>query len=66
VKGSTSPILVVHSRDDEIIPFHHGESIYNAANEPKAFVEIRGGHNDAHTTSAAIYRDGILAFLESL
>ena len=60
---STSPILVVHSRDDEIIPFHHGESIYNAANEPKTFLELRGGHNDAHATSEAIYRDGIQAFL---
>lgn len=66
VTRSTRPVLVVHSRDDEIIPFHHGESIYAAANEPKAFLEIRGGHNDAHTTSAATYRDGIQAFLESL
>jgi len=66
VTRSTSPILVVHSRDDEIIPFHHGESIYGAANEPKAFLELRGGHNDAHTTSETIYRDGIQAFLNSL
>ena len=60
------PILVVHSRDDEIIPFHHGEAIFNAANEPKAFLEIRGGHNDAHANSAAIYLDGVRKFVESL
>jgi fermentation-respiration switch protein FrsA (DUF1100 family) len=66
VTKSNSPVLVVHSRNDEIIPFHHGESIYNAANEPKAFLELRGGHNDAHALSAATYRDGIQSFLNSL
>ena len=62
----TCPVLVVHSRDDEIIPFHHGEAIYDAANEPKQFLEIRGGHNDGHAMSANVYRSGILDFLETL
>ncbi len=66
VSEVTSPVLVVHSRDDEIIPFHHGEAIYKAANEPKTFLEIRGGHNDGHAVSAAAYRDGMLEFLSSL
>lgn len=66
VAESTCPVLVVHSRDDEIIPFHHGKAIYSAANEPKTFLEIRGGHNDAHTTSAATYLDGVQSFLNSL
>ena len=63
---ANSPVLVVHSRDDEIIPFHHGEAIYAAANEPKRFLEIRGGHNDGHAVSATTYRDGMLEFLSSL
>jgi fermentation-respiration switch protein FrsA (DUF1100 family) len=62
----TSPVLVVHSRDDEIIPFHHGEAIFAAANEPKTFLEIRGGHNDGHAVSATVYRDGMQEFLNSL
>ena len=66
VQKATSPVLVVHSRDDEIIPFHHGEAIFAAANEPKTFLEIRGGHNDGHAVSATIYRDGMRAFLNSL
>lgn len=66
IEKVTSPVLVVHSRDDEIIPFHHGEKIYAAANQPKTFLEIRGGHNDGHAVSAAAYRDGMLAFLNSL
>jgi fermentation-respiration switch protein FrsA (DUF1100 family) len=66
VAKATCPVLVVHSRDDEIIPFHHGQAIYGAANEPKQFLEIRGGHNDGHATSATVYSDGIQAFLASL
>ncbi len=40
-----TPILVIHSTMDEIVPFHLGRKLYNAANEPKEFVEIQGGHN---------------------
>jgi len=66
VAKATCPVLVVHSRDDEIIPFHHGETIYDAANEPKQFLEIRGGHNDGHAVSATVYGNGIQDFLASL
>jgi len=60
------PVLVVHSRDDEIIPFHHGEVIFSAAHEPKSFIALRGGHNDAHWTSETDYLDGLRGFLDSL
>ena len=66
VANADCPVLVVHSRDDEIIPFRHGEAIFGAAREPKTFLEIRGGHNDAHATSAAAYREGLRGFLDSL
>ncbi len=41
-----APVLVAHSREDEIIPFSHGRSLHENAHEPKQFVELRGGHND--------------------
>jgi fermentation-respiration switch protein FrsA (DUF1100 family) len=66
VAQAPCPVLVVHSRDDEIIPFHHGETIFSAVPGPKTFLEIRGGHNDAHATSAAAYYDGLRSFLDSL
>ena len=65
VTKATCPVLVVHSRDDEIIPFHHGEALFSAANEPKSFLELRGGHNDAHFTSESDYIDGLRRFLRS-
>lgn len=57
------PVLVVHSRNDEIIPFRHGEALYAAANEPKELLEIHGGHNDGFLVSGARYTGGIEAFL---
>lgn len=42
----TSPVLVIHSRHDDIIPFAHGERLFAAARAPKQFMEIEGGHND--------------------
>ena len=46
VRQSKAPLLVAHSRDDEIIPFAHGRAIFEAAAGPKRFLEMRGGHND--------------------
>ena len=40
------PLLVAHSRDDEIVPFAHGERLYAAATGAKSLLEMRGGHND--------------------
>lgn len=65
VAKATCPVLVVHSRHDDIIPFHHGKALFSAANEPKFFVELRGGHNDASITSQTVYLDGLRSFLQS-
>lgn len=45
VKKLSIPLMIIHSTSDEVIPFHLGRKLYNAANEPKEFVEIQGGHN---------------------
>ncbi|MCE8022811.1 alpha/beta hydrolase [Billgrantia aerodenitrificans] len=59
-----SPLLVIHSRDDEIIPFSEGEAVYRAANEPKELLTIRGGHNTGFIDSEPDYSTGIDAFLQ--
>ena len=42
----TAPVLIAHSPEDEIIPFEHGRALFAAANPPKLFLELAGGHND--------------------
>ncbi|MDP2834030.1 MAG: alpha/beta hydrolase [Pseudomonadota bacterium] len=41
-----SPVLVAHSPDDEIVPFRHGQRLFQAAPAPKVFLQLAGGHND--------------------
>lgn len=56
VKGVRCPVLVIHSRTDGMIAFHHGEKIFAAAPEPKWFLEIHGTHNSGFVESDDIYR----------
>lgn len=58
------PVLIIHSREDELIPFRHGQELFAAANPPKQFLEIRGGHNDAYFLTGADYARGLDEFLE--
>ena len=66
VREAGSPVLVIHSRDDEIVRFRHGEAIFAAAGEPKSFLEIRGTHNDAFLRDEGNYIAGLRSFLETL
>ena len=58
-----SPILFIHSKTDEIVPYELGARLFAAANEPKSFLEIRGGHNDGFYVSMDTYAKGIAEFL---
>ena len=66
VRDVQCPILVVHSRDDEIIPFRHGEAIFASANEPRTLLAIRGTHNDAFLRDERTYIEGLRMFLTGL
>jgi fermentation-respiration switch protein FrsA (DUF1100 family) len=66
VRDVRCPILVIHSRDDEIIPFHHGEAIFASANEPRTLLTIRGTHNDAFLLDERAYVEGLRTFLTDL
>jgi len=60
----SSPLLVVHSQQDEIIPFDMGETIFAAAPEPKEMLVISGDHNGGFLLNRERYQATINAFLE--
>jgi pimeloyl-ACP methyl ester carboxylesterase len=60
------PVLVIHSIDDEIIPFHHGERNFQVANQPKKLVRLRGDHNGGFLDSLETYRNGVNEFIQSI
>ena len=45
LQSVTCPVFIAHSPQDEIVPFAHGRALYQAAPEPKQFLELQGGHN---------------------
>jgi len=57
------PLLVLHSKDDEIIPFYMGKKIFHAANQPKYFVTMKGDHNSGFLFSQPGYEQSILEFI---
>lgn len=57
------PVLIIHSRDDEIIPFAMGKALYEAAPAPKAFLELAGDHNNGFLLSGDRYRDELGQFI---
>lgn len=49
------PIIFIHSKNDEVIPFEQSQRNYSAANEPKKFIEINGGHGSGFLLSKQTY-----------
>ncbi|MSP97836.1 MAG: alpha/beta hydrolase [Betaproteobacteria bacterium] len=58
-----APVLVAHSREDEIVPFAHGEALFAATSEPKQFLELRGGHNEGFVFAREDWVRAVDAFL---
>jgi fermentation-respiration switch protein FrsA (DUF1100 family) len=57
----TIPLLVAHGDRDEVVPFELGERLFAAAQGPKRFYRIIGGHhNDA--LASPLLLDVVAAF----
>jgi len=63
VKNISAPLLVMHSPDDEIIPYSLGRSVFEAARPPKEFYDLRGDHNGGFLASQPGYGRRIAEFI---
>ena len=60
------PKLIVHSRNDEIVPFKMGEELFAAAIGDKIFLPIdEAGHNDIYIIGGKAYLDAVTDFVSS-
>lgn len=59
---SPVPVMVIHSVRDGIIPFHHGERLFEAAKEPKEFLRTDTGHGATFVIPG--YKEVALDFME--
>jgi fermentation-respiration switch protein FrsA (DUF1100 family) len=58
-----APMLFLHSPEDEVIPIAEGRRLFDAANEPKVFVEVKGGHIYSSDTDPATFYGAVRDFL---
>lgn len=56
------PLLIAHSSGDDVIPYPHGKRLFEAAPEPKTFLELVGPHNGGWVQTAE-YEDRLDEFL---
>ncbi len=63
IRRVSCPVLIIHSRDDEMMPFRHGQSLFEIAEKPKEFLKIAGSHNDGFIVSGEHYTKGIGLFI---
>lgn len=61
-----SPVLIIHSREDRLIPFRHGETLFARASEPKRWLEIHGDHNNGFVQSHDTYLPAWDTFLDEV
>ena len=54
IKNIKTPILIMHGKKDNIVPFHMGKKLFETANEPKKFLQIE---EDDHMLS---FNDNLL------
>lgn len=66
VKSVRCPVLIVHSPNDDIVPYNHGRILYETAKEPKSFHQIEGDHNYGFVQSGDVYVSGVKAFIQNL
>jgi len=66
IKTVGVPVLVIHSPEDEIIPFELGQKLYAAVQSEKEFLQIEGGHNDGFMQSIRPYMQTLRIFIQPL
>jgi abhydrolase domain-containing protein 17 len=62
LKKVRSPVLVMHGKADNIIPFHHGQALYDAAPEPKQHLWVTEAGHDFAWVVGDRYRQALLSF----
>lgn len=59
-----APVLIIHSPNDEIIPYVQGRRLFEATSALKSFLKLDGGHNDGAFVTGNRYVNHIDAFVQ--
>lgn len=61
-----SPLLLLHARDDEVIPFAHSERLLALAHAPKRLVALTGGHIVPNERDRTRYEGALREFFAAI
>ncbi|MBD2293561.1 alpha/beta hydrolase [Anabaena sphaerica FACHB-251] len=65
IKKVKSPVLVMHGKLDEVIPFEHGEKLFAAATTPKRYLWLEtANHNDFFDVAGEKYGQTLHEFAD--
>jgi hypothetical protein len=63
------PMLIAHSVTDTVVPFHHAQRLFAAANEPKRLLVLDGAYTDGfggHVDALYDHLDQLIPALSAL
>ncbi len=60
------PKLFIHATDDDVVPIAHGRRLFEAAQEPKQFLEVSGGHFGAYVQDEEKFFGGVSKFIHEV
>jgi len=64
ISNISSPILIIHSINDEMINFSNGKRLFDEIKKQKTFLETTGSHNGGFKVSYNLYISEIKKFLK--
>lgn len=64
--GLQLPKMILHSREDSLVAFHHAEKNFADSREPKYLGETEGDHNDGVAAIERLYRHHVNEFKKLL
>ena len=66
ISAINTPKLIIHSRQDQVVPYKFGRALFKSAKEPKYFYEFSGGHSDFFNDEKEKYIQYIKDFLRNI
>ncbi|MCM8829961.1 MAG: alpha/beta fold hydrolase [Candidatus Omnitrophica bacterium] len=60
----TSPILIIHSVEDDFVPYAHAERLFSKAPQPKELWKVEGAHTGLDRAFTGEYQDRVLSFFK--
>ena len=58
-----TPVVFIHSTQDEIVPYSHSKNLYQITSEPKHFFNLTGSHNTGFLENELNYKSIFLTLI---